>query len=48
MTNSNIDMSTSNPFNSGAGNENVNAGAKQEKMNVHRQLFENKMRENEG
>ncbi|KAI5212452.1 hypothetical protein E4T42_02045 [Aureobasidium subglaciale] len=35
----------SNPFNTA---ENTNSGAKSEKMNVHRQLFENKMRENEG
>ncbi|CAD0089726.1 unnamed protein product [Aureobasidium vineae] len=35
----------SNPFNSA---ENTNPGAKQEKMNVHRQMMENKLRENEG
>ncbi|TIA33716.1 hypothetical protein D6C78_07354 [Aureobasidium pullulans] len=35
----------SNPFNSA---ENTNTGAKSEKMNVHRQMFENKLRENEG
>ncbi|KAG9811761.1 hypothetical protein KCU77_g19774, partial [Aureobasidium melanogenum] len=35
----------SNPFNSA---ENTNSGAKQEKMNVHRQMMENKLRENEG
>jgi hypothetical protein len=31
----------SNPFNSA---ENTNSGAKQEKMNVHRQMMENKLR----
>lgn len=31
----------SNPFNSA---ENNNSGAKQEKMNVHRQMMENKLR----
>ncbi|KAG9521212.1 hypothetical protein KCU93_g7462, partial [Aureobasidium melanogenum] len=35
----------SNPFNSA---ENTNLGPKQEKMNVHRQMMENKLRENEG
>ncbi|KAH0365540.1 hypothetical protein KCU65_g6035, partial [Aureobasidium melanogenum] len=35
----------SNPFNSA---ENSNSGAKSEKMNVHRQMMENKLRENEG
>ena len=35
----------SNPFNSA---DNTNTGAKSEKMNVHRQMFENKLRENEG
>ncbi|KAG9520453.1 hypothetical protein KCU71_g9486, partial [Aureobasidium melanogenum] len=35
----------SNPFNSA---ENTNSGPKQEKMNVHRQMMENKLRENEG
>jgi len=33
----------SNPFNSA---DNANSGAKQEKMNVHRQMMENKLRAN--
>ncbi|KEQ72775.1 hypothetical protein M436DRAFT_72967 [Aureobasidium namibiae CBS 147.97] len=35
----------SNPFNS-ADSSNANSGAKQEKMNVHRQMMENKLRAN--
>lgn len=40
----------SNPFNS-ADSSNTSSGAKQEKMNVHRQMMENKLRasgDNEG